>query len=140
MHIGGRHPFPSGALKMTPALHGSGFPGDEGMVYTGNPCGFLIFMEGKTICHAGDTGLSMEMKLMGDMNHIDAALLPVGDNYTMGADDALEAARLLKTDLVIPMHFGTFPVLAPDSQAFCEAAEAAGIGFQSLGYGESLDL
>jgi L-ascorbate metabolism protein UlaG (beta-lactamase superfamily) len=140
MHIGGSYPFPFGSLKMTPALHGSGFPTENGMTYTGNPCGFLIKMDGRTVYHAGDTGLTMEMQLIGDLNKIDAALLPIGDNYTMGAADALQAARMLRPNLVIPMHFGTFPVLTPDADEFCARAEAEGICFKSLGFGESLEL
>ncbi|MBN1295637.1 metal-dependent hydrolase, partial [bacterium] len=90
MHIGGAHMFDWGRVKLTPALHGSGFIEESGkIVYTGNPCGFLFTMEGKTIYHAGDTGLSAEMDVIGRMNRIDVALLPIGDNFTMGPDDAV---------------------------------------------------
>ncbi len=140
MHIGGSHSFPFGSLKMTAAFHGSGFPDEEGMTYTGNPCGFLIRMEGKTIYHAGDTGLMAEMKLIGELNSIDVAMLPIGDNYTMGVEDALHAARFLKAATVVPMHFGTFPVLIPDAKDFRVRAEAEGIEVHVLEFGETLNL
>ncbi len=140
MHIGGSYTFPFGSLKMTPAFHGSGYPDENGMVYTGNPCGFLVRMEGKTLYHAGDTGLMSEMKLIGERNEIDAAMLPIGDNYTMGEEDALYAARLLRCSMVIPMHFGTFPVLIPNAGSFQEKADSSGINARTLGFGESLDL
>jgi L-ascorbate metabolism protein UlaG (beta-lactamase superfamily) len=140
MHIGGSFAFPFGTLKLTPALHGSGYPDEEGITYTGNPCGFLIQMEGKTIYHAGDTGLTVEMKLLGEFHTIDVALLPIGDNYTMGEEDALHAARFLKAGLVIPMHFGTFPVLTAGPEHFQTKAESVGITVRSLGFGESLEV
>ncbi len=138
MHIGGSHAFRFGTLKMTPAFHGSGYPGEQGMIYTGNPCGYLIRVEDKTIYHAGDTGLMAEMKLLGELNRIDVALLPIGDNYTMGEEDALHAARFLKARKVVPMHFGTFPVLTPDAEEFASNAEAAGIDVHPLGIRETL--
>jgi len=140
MHIGGSFDFPFGSVKMTPALHGSGFPDEEGMTYTGNPCGFLIEMEGKTLYHAGDTGLSAEMKVLGELNRIDVALLPIGGNYTMGEEDALHAARFLKAGLVIPMHFGTFPVLAKNPEAFRQRAESVGITVRSMAFGETMEV
>jgi L-ascorbate metabolism protein UlaG (beta-lactamase superfamily) len=140
MHIGGSYNFSFGSLKMTVAFHGSGYPDEAGITYTGNPCGFLIKMEGKTLYHAGDTGLMSEMKLIGEMNEIDLAMLPIGDNYTMGEEDALYAARFLKASMVIPMHFGTFPVLTPDPISFQRKAESAGITVRALGFGDSLEL
>jgi len=140
MHIGGSFNFPFGLVKLTSALHGSGFPDSKGMIYTGNPCGFLIEMEGKTIYHAGDTGLSMEMKLLGELNRIDVALLPIGGNYTMGEEDALHAARFLKAGLVIPMHYGTFPVLTENSDLFRREAESVGITVRSLTFGETMEV
>lgn len=140
MHIGGSFDFSFGSVKLTPALHGSGFPDAQGMIYTGNPCGFLIGMEKKTIYHAGDTGLSVEMKLIGEFNTIDVALLPIGGNYTMGEEDALHAARFLKTGMVIPMHFGTFPVLTENSDTFQRRAESVGITARSLVFGETMEV
>jgi L-ascorbate metabolism protein UlaG (beta-lactamase superfamily) len=140
MHIGGRHSFPFGSVKLTPALHGSGYPDEQGMTYTGNPCGFLIGISGKTLYHAGDTGLMADMKLIGELNRIDVAMLPIGDNYTMGEEDALHAARFLNSSMVIPMHFGTFPELVPGPETFQSKAAAAGIAVRVLGFGETLEL
>jgi len=88
MHIGGDYTFDFGWVKLTPALHGSAYVDDSGVTYTGNPCGFLVKMEGKTIYHAGDTGLSAEMEVIGRLNQIDLAMLPIGSNFTMGPEDA----------------------------------------------------
>jgi L-ascorbate metabolism protein UlaG (beta-lactamase superfamily) len=82
-------------------------------------------MDGKTIYHAGDTGLFGDMELIGRLNHIDVALLPIGDNFTMGPEDALEAVKMLKPGLVIPMHYNTFPVIRQDPELFREQVESA---------------
>ena len=92
MHIGGGYDFPFGRVKLTLALHGSAFIDDDGITCTGNPVGFLVKLPDLTLYHAGDTGLFGDMKLIGDSTAIDLALLPIGDNFTMGPDDALIAA------------------------------------------------
>ena len=101
MHIGGSFEFPFGTVKLTMALHGSMTPDGR---YAGNPCGFLITSEGHTLYHAGDTGLFGDMELLGKYHRPDLALLPIGDNFTMGIQDALIAARMLQARLSIPMH------------------------------------
>jgi len=119
MHIGGSRTFEWGQVKLTPALHGSGLPDENGnIVYLGNPCGFLITVEGKTIYHAGDTGLSSEMEMIGRMNQIDVAFLPIGDNFTMGANDATEAVKMLKPKVVVPMHYSTWEIINQDPLSF----------------------
>lgn len=105
MHIGGRHRFNFGTVKLTVALHG------------GNPCGFIIEVNGKKIYHAGDTGLTYDMKLLEDEN-IDLALLPIGGNYTMDIDDAVKAVDFIKPKLVIPMHYNTFDLIKADPYKF----------------------
>ena len=119
MHIGGRYKFDFGIVKLTPALHGSGIPTEEGMIYGGNPCGFVIEVNNKKIYHAGDTGLTMDMKLL-EAENIDAALLPIGGNYTMDIDDAVIATEFINPKLVIPMHYDTFPVIKADPNEFKE--------------------
>ncbi|MHB8986263.1 MAG: metal-dependent hydrolase, partial [Eubacteriales bacterium] len=105
MHIGGGHTLGKTRVKLTPAWHGAGFAEGGGHAeYMGNPCGFLIKLDGRTVYHAGDTGLFSDMELIGRQNPIDLALLPIGDNFTMGPEDALEAVRLLNPKVVIPMH------------------------------------
>lgn len=135
LNLGGGHPFPFGRVKMTIAHHGSLFPeGTPG----GNPGGFLIDLEGKRIYFAGDTGLFYDMRLIGEEKAIDIALLPIGDNYTMGPDDALRAVQLLSPQVVIPMHYSTWPVIEQDPMAFAARMEGMGVKCVVLAPGESL--
>lgn len=119
-HIGGSHEHPFGRLKLTIAHHGSQLPDGS---YGGNPCGLVFTLPEGTIYHAGDTGLFYDMKLIGETG-IDLAILPIGDNYTMGPDDAIRAIRLIKPRLVLPIHFNTWPVIAQDAAAFAERVRA----------------
>ena len=116
-HIGGGHRFPFGYLKLTLALHGSALPdGSDG----GNPVGFLLTTpDGIRIYLACDTGLFGDMRLIGEEG-IDLAALPIGDNFTMGPDDALRAVRLLQPRHVIPIHYDTWDVIAQDPHAWAE--------------------
>lgn len=91
-HIGGGFDYPWGRVKLTLALHGSALPDGS---YGGNPCGFLLYLDGKKIYHACDTGLFGDMQLIGEEG-IDLAILPIGDNFTMGPDDALRAVKLIR--------------------------------------------
>ncbi|MEJ2745631.1 MAG: metal-dependent hydrolase [bacterium] len=140
MHIGGAHDFPFGRVKLTIAFHGSGYPTDDGILYMGNPCGFLISAGGKTVYHAGDTGLFYDMKLIGEMNRVDAALLPIGGNFTMDIDDAVKAAELLQAKLSIPMHYGTFDVIAADPAEFEKKIGEKGMKAKVLKVGERLTI
>jgi L-ascorbate metabolism protein UlaG (beta-lactamase superfamily) len=117
MHLGGTHTFPFGTVKMTLALHGSSLEENGQVIYMGSPAGFLIQMGGKTIYHSGDTALFGDMALLARHN-IDLALLPIGDNFTMGIDDAVEAVKLLKPARVIPMHYNTFDLVKADPEEF----------------------
>lgn len=120
MHIGGSHQFDFGTLKYTQAFHGSSFIDEENkkIIYTGMPGGILFTAEDKTVFHAGDTGLFSDMKLIGEQNNIDLAFLPIGDNFTMGPEDAVIAARWLKAKKVVPMHYNTFPLIEQDPKEF----------------------
>ena len=140
MHIGGAHDFPFGRVKLTIAVHGSGYPTEQGILYMGNPCGFLVTAEGKTVYHAGDTGLFYDMKLIGEMHRIDAALLPIGGNFTMDAADAAKAAELLGAALSIPMHYDTFDLIRANPAEFVRDASAKGLRAKVLAAGESLAL
>ncbi len=120
LHIGGGWDFPFGRVKLTIAHHGSCFPDGS---YGGNPCGFLLTIEGKNIYHACDTGLFYDMKLIGEEG-IELAILPIGDNYTMGPKDALRAVKLIEPKVVVPIHYNTFPVVEQDAAAFAQAVEA----------------
>jgi L-ascorbate metabolism protein UlaG (beta-lactamase superfamily) len=121
MNIGGGYDFPFGRVKLTIAHHGSGLPDGS---YGGNPAGFLLTLEGKKVYHACDTGLFYDMVLIGEKG-LDLAILPIGDNFTMGPDDALRAVKLLEPKVVIPIHYDTFDVIAQDPYAFAARVEAA---------------
>jgi len=98
-------------ITMTEALHSSSFD-DNGTVYLGEPAGFVITLEnGQVMYFAGDTALFSDMKLIGELHHPDIAFLPIGDRFTMGPDTAAMAARWLGVKQVVPMHWGTFPLL-----------------------------
>ena len=124
LHIGGSHTFDFGTVKAVLALHGSASPEGD---YLGNPCGFIIEMGGKTIYFAGDTGLFGDMKLIGDLYKPDIAILPIGDNFTMGPDDAVTAAGFLNSEIIIPCHYNTFPVIETDPHEFVAKLESKGI-------------
>lgn len=115
-HGGGFH-FSFGYLKLTLAFHGSALPdGSNG----GNPAGFLItFKDGKRFYDAADTGLFGDMKLIGEEG-IDLAAVPIGDNYTMGPQDALKAVEFLRPGRVIPIHYDTFPIIQQDAHAWAQ--------------------
>jgi len=118
-HIGGGFDYPWGRVKLTRAMHGSGLPDGS---YGGNPCGFLFSLGDRKIYHACDTGLFYDMKLIGEEG-IDLAILPIGDNFTMGPDDALRAVKLVEPKRVIPIHFGTFDVIKQDPVKWKERVE-----------------
>jgi L-ascorbate metabolism protein UlaG (beta-lactamase superfamily) len=119
LHIGGGRDFPFGRVKLTIAHHGSGLPDGS---YGGNPAGLLLTLEGKKIYHAGDTGLFYDLKLIGEEG-LDVAMLPIGDNYTMGPDDALRAVKLLEPKVVIPIHYNTWDIIQQDPYAFASQVE-----------------
>lgn len=120
MHIGGSYNFDFGTVKLTQAFHGSSYTeaDNEKIVYTGMPAGILLMAEGKTVFHAGDTALFSDMKMYGEQHKIDLAFLPIGDNFTMGPDDALLAAKWLQAKKVVPVHYDTFPLIEQDGEAF----------------------
>jgi L-ascorbate metabolism protein UlaG (beta-lactamase superfamily) len=117
MQHGGGRTFPFGRVKLTLAFHGSMLPdGSNG----GNPCGFLLYLkDGKKIYAAQDTGLFGDMRLIGEEG-IDLAILPIGDNYTMGPDDALRAVKLIEPKRVLPIHYNTWDVISQDAAAWAE--------------------
>ncbi|HWO75486.1 MAG TPA: metal-dependent hydrolase [Bacillus sp. (in: firmicutes)] len=121
MHIGGKCDFEFGTVKLTQAFHGSAIiTEDQQIIYLGMPTGILLTIEGRTIYHAGDTGLFSDMKLIGERHPIDLAFLPIGDNFTMGPEDAAYAAELLQAKQVVPIHYNTFPPIKQDPHEFVE--------------------
>jgi L-ascorbate metabolism protein UlaG (beta-lactamase superfamily) len=113
-HIGGGYHHPIGYIKLTIAFHGSGF--EDGR-YGGMPCGFLLNVDNKRIYIAGDTAVYSDMALNARYG-LDLAVLPIGDNFTMGPDDALLAAKFLKAKTVIPYHYNTWPPIEQDCQTW----------------------
>jgi L-ascorbate metabolism protein UlaG (beta-lactamase superfamily) len=114
---GGAHDFPFGRVKLTQAFHGSALPDGS---YGGNPCGFLVtFKYGLKVYDAADTGLFGDMRLIGDEG-LDLAILPIGDNFTMGPDDALRAVKFLQPRKVTPIHYNTWSLIAQDADAWAE--------------------
>lgn len=118
LHIGGSHLFPFGRVKLTQAWHGSAVDEGKNLITTGTPCGFLLEMDNFVTYHAGDTGLFGDMKLLGELYSIDLALLPIGDNFTMGIEDAVIATGMLMPKAVIPMHYNTFALIKQDPELF----------------------
>ncbi len=116
MNIGGSVKLPFGKVRMTMALHSSGVAG-------GIACGYVIQIGGINVYFAGDTALFSDMKLIGQKDPLDYAVLPIGDNYTMGLEDAALAAQWLNTKNVIPIHYNTWPVIAQEAERYKEVTE-----------------
>ncbi len=116
MNLGGSLNLPFGKVRMTLAQHSSGIPG-------GIACGYVIYIGGLVIYYAGDTALFSDMKLIGQKDRLDYALLPIGDNYTMGLEDAALAAQWLGVRHVIPLHYDTWPIIRQDVAKYKELTE-----------------
>ena len=136
MNIGGGFNFDFGRVKMVNAIHSSALPdGSNG----GNPAGFVIYAEGKAIYFAGDTALTYDMKLLEDEN-LNWAFLPLGDNYTMGADDAIKASTFINCKNIIGIHYDSFPVIKIDKGEVAEKFVKAGLNLKLPAIGETLEL
>ncbi len=134
MHLGGKHKFDFGYVRVTPAFHGSGIPG-------GHACGFIVNFNSHIIYHSGDTSLFGDMKLLGELENIRLALLPIGDNFTMGISDAVRAVKMIKPEVVIPMHYNTWPIIECDPKEFKDDVEKqTGTKCVILAPGESYSL
>ena len=139
MHIGGGFDFPFGRIKLTIAHHGSALPdGSNG----GNPAGILLTLnDGTRIYFAGDTALTYDMKLIAEEGGCDLAVLPIGDNFTMGPDDAIKAAQFVEAKRVVPCHYNTFPPIQQDANVFAaKLKEATGIDCTVMNPGDQLAL
>lgn len=119
-HIGGGFQHEFGHLKLTIAFHGSGLPDGS---YGGMPAGLLLTVDGKKIYVAGDTAVFSDMSLIG-AGGLDLAILPIGDNFTMGPDDSILAINFLKPKAVIPCHYNTWPPIEVDIDAWTAAVES----------------
>ncbi len=123
LHIGGGHDFDFGRIQLTIAHHGSALPDGS---YGGNPAGILLTLADGTIYHAADTGLFYDMKLIGEAG-IDVAILPIGDNFTMGPADSIRAIGLLEPKRVIPCHYNSWPIIEQDAQAWATDVAKQGV-------------
>jgi len=136
MNIGGSFNFDFGRVKMVNAIHSSSMPDGS---YGGNPAGYVIYSEGKKIYFAGDTALTYDMKLLADEN-LDWAILPIGDNFTMGADDAIKAAGFINCKNIIGVHYDTFPPIKINKAEVADKFKNAGLNLQLPAIGSSLEL
>lgn len=140
MNIGGAYEFEFGKVKYTPAFHSSSITtDDQQIIYMGMPAGVLLMAEGKTIYHAGDTSLFSDMKLIGARHPVDLAFLPIGDNFTMGPEDAALAATFIGAKTVVPVHYNTFPPIKQNPADFIELLDES-IEGKILNPGDSLEL
>jgi L-ascorbate metabolism protein UlaG (beta-lactamase superfamily) len=116
MSVGGGYRFPFGVAKLTPALHGTGIDGGAHGIHSTMPNGWWLDLGDARVYHAGDTALLTDMQLL--QGKVDVALLPIGDNFTMGPEDAARAVEFIKPRVVIPMHYNTFDIINQDPEHF----------------------
>ncbi|MCH9555347.1 metal-dependent hydrolase [Staphylococcus epidermidis] len=140
MNIGGKAKFDFGTVKFVQAFHSSSFTHDNGVpVYLGMPMGIIVEAEGKTIYHTGDTGLFSDMKLIADRHPVDVCFVPIGDNFTMGIEDASYAINeFIKPTISVPIHYNTFPLIEQDPEQFKDAVQVGEV--QILKPGESVEF
>ena len=137
MNHGGKRNFDFGTVKMVNAIHSSVLPdGTCG----GNPCGFVITSENGNFYYAGDTALTLDMQLIPRWAKLSFALLPIGDNFTMGIEDAIEAANFIQCNKIIGLHYDTFGWIEIDHQAAIAKFKEAGKELILLDIGETRDI
>jgi L-ascorbate metabolism protein UlaG (beta-lactamase superfamily) len=137
MNFGGNVKFDFGMAKYVVAHHSSSFPDGS---YGGNPGGFVLQIDGKTIYMAGDTSLTMDMKLIAEEFDLDLAILPLGDNYTMGIKDAVKASNFVGCDKIIGCHYDTFPLIEIDHTEAKNAFKQAGKELHLMEIGAFIEL
>lgn len=137
MNIGGHWFFNFGKVKCVNAVHSSSLPDGS---YGGNPMGFLIESNSGNIYYSGDTALTYDMKLIGDYKKIDVALFPIGNNFTMGVDNAIIASEFVKCDKIIGLHYDTFEMIKIDKNEAIQKFVAAGKELHLIPIGQSLTL
>lgn len=134
MNIGGKWPFDFGNVKCVVAVHSSGLPDGT---YGGNPMGFIIESSAGNFYYAGDTALTYDMKLIGDYRSLDFALLPIGNNFTMGVDHAIIAADFINCKQIIGMHFDTFGFIKINTEEAIAKFKTNGKNLELLSIGET---
>lgn len=140
MNIGGKAEFDFGNVKFVQAFHSSSLTDENGVpVYLGMPMGLILEIEGKTIYHTGDTGLFSDMKLIADRHPVDVCFIPIGDNFTMGIDDASYAINsFIKPKISVPIHYDTFELIEQDPNKFKKAVSVGEV--QILKPGEDVSF
>jgi L-ascorbate metabolism protein UlaG (beta-lactamase superfamily) len=138
MSIGGGHDFPFGRVKLVIAHHGSTGPDGEAL---GSPAGIVLHIDGKRIYHTGDTGVFLDMQLIAELNGpFDVCMLPIGDNFTMGIDDAVRACEMIRAKLYLPMHYDTFPAIKADEEEFVKRVQGKGLKATVVKPGRAVDV
>lgn len=137
MNHGGAAKTSFGRVKLTAAIHSSSMPDGS---YGGNPCGFVVETDGGNFYYSGDTALTADMKLIGEQTELRFAVLPIGDFFTMGIEDAVRAAKLVGVTRIVGVHYDTFPPIKLDHAAALKVARAAGQELLLPQIGESIDL
>ena len=140
MNIGGKAELDFGSVKYVQAFHSSSYTEENGIpVYLGMPMGLILELEGTTVYHCGDTGLFSDMGLIAERHPVDVCFVPIGDNFTMGIDDASYAInRFIKPKITVPIHYDTFDLIAQDPNAFKAAVTESDV--QILSPGEAVKL
>lgn len=141
MNIGGAYRADWGEVKLVQAFHSSSYVESDGrQVYTGMPTGVLYTAGGSTLYHLGDTALFSDLGLIGSRHsRIEAALVPIGDHFTMGIDDAVEAVRLINPRIAVPVHYNTFPPIKQDPNEFKKKCKQIDAEVRVLKPGESME-
>jgi L-ascorbate metabolism protein UlaG (beta-lactamase superfamily) len=136
MNHGGKWNFDFGTVKCTNAIHSSVLPDGS---YGGNPMGFVVTGE-KNFYYAGDTALTLDMQLVPRWALLDFAVLPIGDNFTMGYEDAIIAAEMIQCRNIVGVHYDTFGYIKIDHEKVKKAFSDAGLNLYLPGIGETIDL
>jgi len=137
MNTGGKWKFDFGTVKCVNAIHSSALPDGS---YGGNPMGFIIMNDEQNFYYSGDTALTLDMQLIPLFAEISFALLPIGDNFTMGMEDAVQAAKMIQTNKVIPVHYDTFGYIKIDHARAKELFNANGVELKFVGIGETITI
>jgi len=137
MNHGGAARFDFGRVKLVNAVHSSSFPDGS---YAGHPCGFVVETAEGNFYYSGDTALTLDMQLIGQTTPLRFAALCIGDNFTMGAEEAVKAAEFIRCDEILGVHYDTFPPIKIDHAAAVEAFRRAGRRLHLLRPGESRDF
>lgn len=137
MNHGGGRAFDFGRVKLVSAIHSSSFPDGT---YAGNPCGFVVETADGAFYYSGDTALTMDMKLVGEMHRLDFAVLPIGDNFTMGASDAARAAQWVGVNQAVGVHYDTFPPIRINKDEALATFRSAGLKLLLPAIGETIQI